>query len=154
MECQPLRCSEGTWHSGRQEWIHIVLAPPHLSPAPVGLGLTAPSPCIPEVAKVTAGGLAGSGIREAPPSTRAVMRRKKPVGKNRFCVVSLGIDRLLFIPALFLLGTYPGPTALPHCCRHLRVPSPLGGRSGRGADPCPRFFSRAAGGPAHWGLLC
>lgn len=124
---------------------------PHLPPAPVGLGLTAPPPCIPEVAEVTAGGLAGSGVLEAPPLHQSW---KKPAGKNQFCVVSLGIDGLLFTPALFLLGTYPGLTALPHCCGRLRVPSPLGGRSGRGADPCPGFFSRAAGGPAHWGLLC
>ena len=83
----------------------------HLPPVPVGLGLTAPPPCIPEVAQVTAGGLAGSGVREAPPRPPEL---EKPVGKNRFCVVSLGIDGL-FIPALFLLGTYlvsrPCPTA-------------------------------------------
>lgn len=36
MECQRLRCSEGTWHSGRQEWIHIVLAPP-TSPQPLSV---------------------------------------------------------------------------------------------------------------------
>ena len=125
---------------------------PHLPPAPVDLGLTNPPPCNPEVAEVTTGGLAGSGFREAPPSTRAVMRRKKQVEGT--CVASLGVDGLLFILALFLLGSYPGPTAPPHCCGRLRVPAPLGGRSGRGADPWPGFFSRAAGGPAHHGLLC